>query len=80
MSEGITKRDDGNSLIKAYVEQGRGLESAINLYNDTADKYDEVMQATQYFILVGVLNIPENFTLKFILQKCSCVVPCLILY
>ena len=36
------ERDDGNSLVKAYIQQGRGLESAINLYNDTADQYDKV--------------------------------------
>ena len=42
MSEGNVERDDGNSLIKAYIQQGRGLESAINLYNDTADQYDKV--------------------------------------
>lgn len=42
------ERDDGNSLVKAYIQQGRGLESAINLYNDTADQYDKMLEATDF--------------------------------
>ncbi|XP_035826644.1 demethylmenaquinone methyltransferase [Aplysia californica] len=48
MADGKPTREDALAAVGAYIQKGRGAESTAKLYDDTADKYDQYMEALNF--------------------------------